>query len=233
MRDGLPELEAAVLAGSVSLIDDNLCLTRRMSPHRVKADRVAAVLRLEDSLHGLWERRSPAEIATDLGNAIEPLLAELAIESLPLPELQLDYDVPIRRLPHYAEVLARLQEGPLRRRKPWITSLPVHLGDSQFTTRLEGIVAGHILQLFDTGLRAKPEVARSLQRRLSRHSGIAFRYGVGTFERIRGQGLTDHRAWLGLGSSYFDRLAHCSGRWIFPAGQPYARWLREYDDRSG
>lgn len=214
-----PALVPGVLAATVEL-DSRGALRSRLglSPTAAGRSDVALVFRLEDTVHRVWEKRSSRQVARELGSILEDRIADAEAGGARITEIQLDYDAPVRRLAEWTEVVAQIAEGPLRGREIWLTSVPAHLEDPQYGARLAGHVRGHILQLFDTGLRhSESEVARV--GKLLERQPLAFRVGVAYFERRNGKGkLTDHAAWREA-SSELAELRRFGGIWAFPAGR--------------
>ena len=114
-------------------------------------------------------------------------------------EVQLDFDCPVRLLPRYAALVKALGQGARRGRSLWITSLYAHVQAAAYGELFRGLVAGHLLQLFDTGDGLRPAQAEEVVRTVEAR-GVPFQLGLGAFER-----------------SPLYR-----GLWIFPGGQ---RWL--------
>ncbi len=227
-RRARPELVAGVYVGSLGRQGDGVRWKRGLAPARAAGGPVAVVVRAEDELHDLWSQLGSRAMTAALAAALGPLLAELDAAGLPLVQLQLDYDCPVRWLAEYAAALTSLRQGCLAGRALWLTSLPAHLSEPRYAARLEGVVEGHVLQLFDTGLPASEQAALRLRTLLERQP-LPFCYGLGAFERVTPAGPTEHRHWWRLGASHLDSLPHFRGRWLFPAGQAYDRLL---DDPS-
>lgn len=186
---------------------------------------VALVIRLDDSVNAAWEA-SPAlgdELDAAIGRVVS--MARGAVPSF--VEVQLDYDVPVRRLAEWARVLGRLRRpgregaapGALAGERLWVTSLVAHLRDPAYGATMGSVVDGHVVQVFDTGDGATDaaEVGR-----LAARAGLPYRLGVGAFERAGSGGapVTAHRAW-------FDAVEVacpaplCEALWVFPAGRSY------------
>lgn len=221
-----PKLRAGVFIGSIRRNETGLRWKRGLSPSRAGAEPVTVVLRLEDELHPLWADIGRDGVASKLEETLRSIVEELRRSPVTIEEFQLDYDCPERRLDDYAHVLGRLKLGSLRHWPLWITSMPTHLGAKSYFLRLTGVVDGHVLQLFDTGLAATDSNAEHVASKLG-SLGLPFRYGVGAFER-RGLAIaTDHRQWLALGKTHLEGLPHYSGRWVFPAGRRYEQGFLE------
>jgi hypothetical protein len=176
------------------------------------------VFRFDDGLHRAWDGHRPDALASRLGPLLRARVDDAELGGVCVQEVQLDYDAPVRRLGEWAELVTALADGSLRGRELWITSIPAHLRDPGYGARFAGHVRGHILQLFDTGLRHDATVALEISRRLARQE-LAFRVGFGAFERRSASGRrTDHAAWLGS-LPLFAKLDGFSGVWVFPAGR--------------
>jgi hypothetical protein len=106
----------------------------------------------------------------------------------------------------------------------WITSLISHVRHAEYGDLFRANVAGHILQVFDTGDRMSVPYARRIERLVSRHR-MPFRLGVGAFERRLANGqTTDHQAWFEAahvmrGSRWFR------GVWVFPGSSSWVHLL--------
>jgi hypothetical protein len=143
-----------------------------------------------------------------------------------MTEVQLDYDCPERLLRRWGAVTAILSRGALAGRSVWITSLISHVRHADYGDLFRANVAGHILQVFDTGDRMSVPYARRIERLVSRHR-MPFRLGIGAFERRLANGeTTDHQAWFEAphvmrGSQWFR------GVWVFPGGAPWAHLLEQ------
>ena len=110
-------------------------------------------------------------------------------------------------------------------RSRWsFASSPAHLEDPLFGARLAGHVQGHILQLFDTGLRRGPAEEARLRDALVRQ-GLPFRLGVAAYERQVGKRTTtEHGAWVEAVATLRE-LPGYAGAWMFPAGRAYGAQL--------
>lgn len=187
-----------------------------LAPTVVGAPR-ALVIRLDDDLHGAWGLLDDPTLASHLDAALARLL-KLAASRGPYVEIQLDYDVPVRLLPRWATVLRQLRGGVLAGERLWVTSLVAHVQEPAYGALLQGVVDGHILQVFDTGDDAlqAPDVIRR-----ANAAGLPWRWGLGAFER-GGEHPTHHRDWFAA-----PCVAPCEARWVFPAGQPWLELLQE------
>lgn len=202
---------ALVPAVHVATMKDDLVAHRALSPAVAGPREVALVVRFDDSFHRVWEAAPPTErVIAELLRVV----AEARATGVTVTELQLDYDAPVRRLPEWAalvrQVATRVDVSI------WVTSIPAHLRDPHYGERLRGAVAGHVIQLFDTGLPCSQSNAAELGAQLRRHA-LPFRVGVGAFERRRGKRVsTEHGCWARAAHA-FDVLPGMRGRMVFPA----------------
>jgi len=220
-----PDLGVAVLAATIVAQGNHLVVRRGLSPVLGGSPGpVALVVRLDDSLHALWAVQSPDAIAGALGPLLARILDDARAAGATVTELELDYDAPERRLEAWAGVLAALTNRELATVPVWVTSVPAHLDDPLFGARLAGHVQGHILQLFDTGLRHGAAEEARLRSALARQ-GLPFRLGVAAFERERGtRTTTEHGAWV-TAVGALKGLPGYAGVWVFPAGREYGAQL--------
>jgi hypothetical protein len=188
------------------------------------ASRVAAVIRFDDDFTRLWENQSDSVIAATAGSAVKAILSVALSSGVTISEVQLDYDCPERLLPRWAAVVRSLSRDALAGRAVWLTSLVAHVRHREYGDLFRDNIAGHIVQVFDTGDRMSVPYARQLERLLTRHR-MPFRLGVGAFERQLANGATTHhREWFGAarvmaGSEWFR------GVWVFPGGSSWASLL--------
>lgn len=209
------DVRAAVFVATVMAEGDGLRLRRALSPRTAGA--TAVVVRFDDSVHEVWERRDPDAVAEMVGEVLGALAHEVKATGAPIDEVQLDYDAPVRRLAAWAKVVRRLSQGELADFAVWVTSIPAHMAAADYGELFAGAVEGHILQVFDTGLACRH--AAALGREVARHA-LSYRIGLGAFER---GSRTDHGCW-------FRRWAELAGPrfaglWVFPAGRPYEELL--------
>ena len=101
-------------------------------------------------------------------------------------------------------------------RSVWITSLPEHIRVKEYDNWFSGVVAGHILQLFDNGPGFGTDRVAEFTKLLSSEK-INFRIGLGAFER---KSKTRHGEWFSQ-LAQFSNQPGFRGVWIFPAGMPY------------
>jgi hypothetical protein len=214
-RGARPQLLPGVLVGSVTRVGEGLGVRRGLSP-AAPGGAVAAVVRIEDDvIPGL---SSPRQLTAALDDDLSRLLAEAEATGSTLREVQLDFDVPVARLEAWSDVLGGLRAGSLRGRSVWITSLPAHLEVAGYGELLAGVVDGHILQVFDTGLRCTPARVARVTATLER-AAMPYRVGLGAFERAKGgRPTTDHACWS-RAIAALDEAPGFAGAWVFPAGR--------------
>lgn len=210
-----PELAPGVLIASLMLEGGELVRRRGLSPGRVESERVAVVIRIEDSVHRLWDT---GDVYSKLDRELASALVEARATGVTIDEVQLDYDAPVRRLRDWAGVVRKLAKSSLAGVPLWITSIPSHLDDPDYGRSFSGVVVGHELQLFDTGLACNDRETRALKERLAHH-GLAFRLGIARFERAqKGRQTTGHACWADV-SERLEHLPGYAGTWVFPAGR--------------
>ena len=90
---------------------------------------------------------------------------------------------------------------------------------------MRGVVTGHIIQVFDTGLSCDATSGQRLRTALQAQ-GMPYRIGYGTFERKGVSALYSHLCWLGLTESWRGDPG-ASGFWVFPAGVCYSGSLKQ------
>lgn len=219
-------IEAGVFIGAVhcDTLSHRLVARAGLSAAVPGAQAVTAVIRLED---GLDRCRAPHDAAhrfdIALDSAVQVLRARVV--STPLAAVQLDHDAPQRALAAWASSVRYLHTHALARDEVWVTSLVAHLREPAYGGLFRGVVAGHVLQVFDTGEPATPaQVAEAL--RLARRAQLPFRLGLGAFERRTARGPTDHRAWFAT-VPRFAAIEGYRGVWVFPAGQRWITFLGE------
>jgi hypothetical protein len=176
-------------------------------------------VRFEDCFSGCL---SDDDLKT-LDGAFTQLLLEVRATGASFAELQLDYDAPISKLPRYAQVLGHLKARSLRGLELWITSIPAHVQTRGYGDLLRQHVAGHILQLFDTGLACDATDAAKLKTALLAQR-MRYRLGYGSFERAGVPASKSHACWQELTASWRHEPA-AAGWWLFPAGIGYERSL--------
>jgi hypothetical protein len=224
-RQGHPALQAAVFVGTIVCERGVLRTKRGLSPVTAGNAPRALVVRLSDSVNACVETQSDSELGRGLDAQLAALLGEVKATGARFTELQLDYDAPVSKLPRWASALGYLKAHSLRGVELWITSLPVHVADPSYGSLMRGVVTGHIIQVFDTGLSCDAESAQHLRAALQAQ-GMPYRVGYGTFERKGVSALHAHACWLGFTQSN-RRDPGASGWWVFPAGIGYAESLAQ------
>jgi hypothetical protein len=221
-RRTVPALLPGVWVATIAFAHDGVTQRLALSPAVAGATGpVAAVIRFDDAFHAAWGAADDATLARTVGARVAALTARLDAAAPRVVEVQLDYDCPERRLPRWAALVHALARGPLAGRTVWVTSLPAHVRHPEYGALLRGAVAGHIVQLFDTGVRPTPAALAALSASLDRQA-LPYRVGLGAFERVRRDGArTEHLAWFAAGP-LLARSPWYRGRWVFPAG---ARWV--------
>jgi hypothetical protein len=222
-RERHPELSASILVGTVACSGRQLTLRRGLSPASTGAAPRALILRFDDDTTRCLVQ-DEAAAAQSLDRALERLLTEVAATGTTFHELQLDYDAPVAKLPRYASMLDYLKQRSLAKIEVWITSIPAHVTTRDYGELMRPHVAGHVLQLFDTGLDCSPERAERLRAALARQ-GLAYRLGYGAFERQGAPATRSHACWLKL-SEAWRSAPGAAGFWLFPAGIAYEPTLQ-------
>lgn len=224
-RKRVPDLREAIWVSTL-MFEDGKVVQRLALPPAASSTRqeVAIVVRLDDSLHSAWEQYDDRTLAALLGARLTVLLNHVAAAGVHAPEVQLDYDCPVRHLKRWARVVGQLSRGPLAGRSIWITSLVSHVHGTGYGDLFRGAIAGHILQVFDTGGDAMPPDAGSLVALLTAER-LPFRLGVAAFERVLpGERRTAHRRWF-ADLPIVARSPWYAGLCVFPAGRPWAHLL--------
>lgn len=213
-----PDVGAAISVAELRFEHGQVRALLRLSPRTVPGAR-AVTVRFHDSFHGAFAL-ADAALAEATAGALGRVLALLSPDDAPR-ELQLDYDCPVERLPRYAALLRALHaRGLFARAAPWITSLVAQLRAPRYGALFRGLVAGHVLQLFDTGERAQPEAGAAL-RDLTERAGLPFALGLGAFERQLGAGRrTEHAVFWALAPVLAASPLY-RGTWVFAAGHSW------------
>ena len=223
-RRAEPALVPGVWVATVAFDGDSVTQRLALSPAVARGAPVAAVVRFDDAFHRAWDAMDDRALAAALGARLGGLLAVLDASGARVTEVQLDYDCPERRLARWAAVVRALGRGSLAGRPLWITSLPAHVRHADYGTLFRGAVAGHVVQVFDTGDRFDGAALGTLAESLDARA-LPFRLGVGAFERATRRGptvaRTSHRAWFAA-APRLARSRWYRGTWVFPAGE---RWL--------
>jgi len=219
-RSEAPALVAGVLIGTL-LLDGTGALRVRRGLSPADLERPGLVVRLDDSLHPVWQRRAPAEVARELVPLVVRLVADARRAGVTPRELTLDYDCPDARLADWGLVageVARSLDVPV-----WVTSIPTHLEQRGYGEAFAGRVAGHVLQLFDTGLACTSGNSAHVVERV-RAAGLPFRVGVAAFERVGRS--SEHACWR-ASAGRLREIPGWSGQWVFPGGEDVRVALRE------
>lgn len=210
-----PDITPGILIATLVRDGERLIRRRGLSPGHVESERMSVVVRLDDSVHRLWDSGDPFPA---IDRELAAALREARATGARIDELQLDYDAPSRRVRDWAHVVQRLAKSSLGGLPIWITSVPVHLADPDYGRAFAGAVVGHELQLFDTGLDCTESELARIETRLQKHA-LAFRIGVARFERVRdGQTTTAHACW-NYKAERLHALPGYAGTWEFPAGE--------------
>ena len=172
-------------------------------------------------MHEAWNVMSDSALAGVLNERLTRLLEAAERSGGRMREIQLDYDAPERRLPRWATVVGLLGAQSLRGRSVWVTSIPSHLRHPRaYGDLFRNVVAGHILQVFDTGDEYSKASSAALANRVE-DANMPFRLGVGAFERqLGGTRTTTHTKWF-MGIGEFARRRGFRGVWVFPAGREW------------
>lgn len=224
-RQEHPALQAAVFVGTIECESGALRTKRGLSPVSVGNEPRALVVRLSDSVHACVEKQSEQEFARGLDALLAQLLSDVQASGARFTELQLDYDAPVSKLSRWANALGYLNAHALHGVELWITSLPAHVEQPNYGRLMRGVVTGHIIQVFDTGLRCDDDSGRQLRAALQAQ-GMPYRLGYGTFERKGVPAQRSHACWLGLTHSWRGDPG-ASGFWLFPAGIGYRESLAQ------
>lgn len=223
-KQSLPNLVPSPWVATAFFSEEKISIQKALSPMTVADAPIAAVLRIDDSFHGAWSSAKFPKLANELNDQIAELLHQIEATGAQVTEIQIDYDCPVIRLPQWATLLATLSHSSLRGKNLWITSLLAHLKDPNFGRRLQGIVAGHILQVFDTGEDIHSSPPEWVSRQLEAQ-GLPFRMGIGAFERNGPLGpATEHRAWFAA-LPEFSKNPWYRGVWVFPGSRRWASLL--------
>jgi hypothetical protein len=210
-RAARPDLTAAVHIAELRYDAGKVSVQLRLSPTS------AFAIRFHNSFHAALHQDTAA-LAEATGQALTRVL-EAAQHAAPgVGVLQLDYDCPVQALPAWAALLTALQaRGTLQGYAVWLTSLIAHVREPGYGALFQGLAAGHIVQVFDTGERWSAGAEASLLRALER-AGLPFCVGVGGFERGREQRrYTEHGTWW-ESLRRLSATALYQGTWVFPAG---------------
>ncbi len=209
-------LRSAVHVATVQRRGDAIAWQRALSPAVEQGGRAGAiVIRIDDSMNGIWAEGDADEVARRLSPVLSEILAQSLATGATVDEVELDYDAPVRVAASWARVAGTLAAGPLRGRSVWVTSIPAHLDSVGFSGALAHAGLGQILQLFDTGLPCTASNYAHLAARLATLHA-PFRVGLGAYERTGREG--QHVCWA-LRARGLRSMAGYEGTWIFPAGR--------------
>ncbi|OGW35568.1 MAG: hypothetical protein A2X58_00665 [Nitrospirae bacterium GWC2_56_14] len=223
-RKIIPNILPCIWISTITVSRGAIVQNLAISPELAKSVGSAAfIVRIDDSLNALWNKERPDKIAHDIDSCLKNLIKLLTDAGVNIEEMQLDYDCPVRRLSAWSLAVRIATKGSLKGKHIWITSLPVHINDADYSVLFRGIVTGHILQLFDTGISANQNTLDRLSLRLRRQS-MPFRIGLGAFERAHSHESTDHQLWFSA-LSLFAEIPGYQGVWIFPGG---GEWVNLY-----
>ena len=221
----IPNLVPTVWIGTIRASGDGKVQSQlALSPRVSGRSATGVVVRFDDGFSGVWAVQTDSAVANAVGVALRDMLAVAQRSGVTVSEVQLDYDCPERLLRRWSAVIAMLSRGPVAGRSLWVTSLVSHVRHAEYGDLFRANIAGHILQVFDTGDRMSLPYARQIERLVSRHR-MPFRLGVGAFERRLANGqTTDHQAWFEAphimrGSRWFR------GVWVFPGNVSWAHLL--------
>ena len=218
-----PGILPTVWVGSIHGAPSGVTSQLALNPRIAAAPRVGIVIRFEDSFTQSWAIGDSA-LAENVAAAVGRLVSVADAAGIPIAEVQLDYDCPERLLGRWSALVARLVNGPLTGRTVWLTSLVSHLRVKAYGDLFRPHVAGHIVQVFDTGDRTTSSFARELES-LATRQRMPFRLGVAAFERELANGQsTEHRAWFDAVPSV-ARSSWYRGLWVFPGGRPWVPLL--------
>lgn len=218
----VPELTPTVWIGTVRASRDGVVqLQIALSPRAVGRPRTGIVVRFDDSFTNAFARQPDSVVANAVNAALRSILAAVRASDVQLTELQLDYDCPERLLSAWAKVVSSLSRDALAGESVWVTSLVAHMKHDEYGDLFRAHVAGHILQVFDTGDRMSPSSARAIEQ-LASSQRMPFRLGVAAFERTLPDGrTTEHRAWFDATGTMSESEWY-RGLWVFPGGR---RWV--------
>jgi hypothetical protein len=221
----IPNLVPTVWIGTIRASRDGEVQSQlALSPRISGRPTAALVVRFDDGFSSVWQSQSDSAVAIAVGAVLRDMLAAAQRSGVTVSEVQLDYDCPERLLRRWSAAIAILSRGALAGRTVWITSLISHVRHAEYGDLFRANVAGHILQVFDTGDRMSLPYARQVERLVSRQR-MPFRLGIGAFERRLANGeMTDHQAWFEAphimrGSRWFR------GVWVFPGSASWVHLL--------
>ncbi|MBX7149131.1 DUF3142 domain-containing protein [bacterium] len=212
----VPHLIPTIWAGTLFYKNGKITPQLSLSPSIVSTSQTV-VIRLDNSLHGAFKNFSQDELNHKLADALSFILNHLHTIS----EIQLDYDCPIALLKKWSDLLSFLKEDLLKKKTLWITSLASHIKEPQYGELFKNKVAGHILQLFDTG----EDVDAQNVLDWAEKAHIPYRIGLGAFERIEPHNKkTMHSFWFSK-IHFFKTSPLFCGVWVFPSAHPWTQLL--------
>ncbi len=219
-RRNVPDLVPSIWVSTISVSDGKIVQRLANVPDLIgRKSPVAVVIRFDDSFNSVWHTKKATYVAEELDERLYKLTGILTDTGITVREVQLDYDCPVRRLEDWSKVIYVLNKGSLKDRDVWITSLPSHIQVPGFGLWFSGCVTGHILQVFDTGVSCNRTNVERIAG-LLRKQGVAFRLGLGAFERTKGTLSTNHRRWFSSLSA-FSSIPGYRGLWVFPGGRQW------------
>jgi hypothetical protein len=209
-----------ITASRNGMVESRLALSPRVAGRPA----AAVVIRFDDAFTSAWTARADSAVAEDVGRALGRIVAAATSAGVRITEVQLDYDCPDRLLARWSIVVDRLTRDVLAGQVVWLTSLVTHVRHRDYGDLFRAHVAGHILQVFDTGDRMSLSYARQIER-LAERQRMPFRLGIGSFERRLPNGrMTDHRAWFGA-EGVMRQSQWYRGVWVFPGGRAWTQLL--------
>lgn len=224
-----PDLIATVHIATLSWdgAKQNFKIGLALSPISEGALGKNVVVRIDDTLHHAWRSVETAAVAKALDDTLARLNSFMVISG-PQVAWQLDYDFPVSALSKWAETIQFLQRdgGALNKHNVWITTLVSHVLERNFDRAMNGIIQGHILQIFDTGISLSNRQLSSVEARLTQ-SHIPFALGIAAFRRVSGSATSPQNE-FDTQMEWVKRLSrHKSYRatWVFPAGQSWSQWI--------
>ena len=221
----IPNVVPTVWIGTIRASSDGTVQSQlALSPRIAARPSVGVVVRFDDSFTRSWASQTDTAIARAVGNALRDMLGAAETAEVTVSEVQLDYDCPERLLRRWSIVVAQLSRDALGGRAVWLTSLVAHVRHPDYGDLFRPHVAGHILQVFDTGDRMSVPYVRRIERLASRHR-MPFRLGVAAFERRLANGrTTNHQAWFDA-TRVMRGSRWLTGLWVFPGGASWAQLM--------
>lgn len=203
------DVVAAVQVGELQW-HDGAVRTRLRLPATVTPRTQVVVVRFDDSFHSYWDAPKP--------EAVEAALARLLEAVGTVATVQLDYDVPTRRLEAWAQLLKRLRAKTLSGRQVWLTTIPANFTSPGFARTFRGVIDGHVAQVFDTGTPWSE--AREIEwAQMLDAAEIPFALGIAAFTR-EGDAVPNE-SWV-RAVPRLQSSAHFRGVYVFPAGRDWS-----------